>query len=188
MKILSDPDMAKPRQNVAATIMTGQRCTMKPCGTRRQAHDPVDIVALLRPLVDRGRELVSNKSVCLEFVHDEAQNVSVFDENKFFQIAACLMQNAVHSTSRGTIAVIATRERCWFRLTVTDTGRGDAGTGGLIMARKLSGLLGGSLAVASKAGEGTIAQVSLPVLFLTGKDVTAVPLEVVVNGRRYAAD
>ena len=114
-------------------------------------------------------------------------HVSVFDEHKFFRIAACLLQNATHSTSRGTIAVIARRERCWFRLTVTDTGRGDAG-GGLTTTQKLTGLLGGSLAIVSKAGQGTIAQVSLPILFLTGKDVTAVPLGVVVNGRRYAAD
>lgn len=182
--------MAKLRQNVTTTYTAGQQRTLRPLRpsvTRRQTHAPVDVVALLRPLVDRGRELVSNKTVRLEFVHDEAQNVSVFDENIFFQIAACLLQNAARSTSRGTIAVIAKRERCWFRLTVTDTGRGDAGVGGLIMARKLIGLLGGSLAIASRAGEGTIAQVSLPVLFLTGQDVTAVPLEVIVRGRRYVA-
>lgn len=190
MKILSAPDMAKPQQNVATTFTAGQRRTMRPLspwGTRRQTHDPVDVVALLHPLVDHGRELVMNKPVRLEFVHDDAGNVSVFDENIFFRIAASLLQNAAHSTSRGTIAVIATRERCWFRLTVTDTGRGDAGVGGLITSRKLIGLLGGSLAVASKEGEGTIAQVSLPILVLTGRDMTAVPLEVIVHGRRYAA-
>jgi len=190
MEILSAPDIAKPRQNIATTL-TEEQCIvmrmLRPCGTHRQTHDPIDVVEILHPLVDRGRELVSNTSVRIEFVHDDALAVSVFDEHKFFRIAACLLQNATHSTSRGTIAVIARRERCWFRLMVTDTGRGDAG-GGLTTTQKLTGLLGGSLAIASKAGQGTIAQVSLPILFLTGKDVTAVPLGVVVNGRRYAAD
>jgi signal transduction histidine kinase len=144
-------------------------------------------VELLHPLVDLGRKLVSNKSVRLEFVHDEAQNVGVIDEHKFFRIAACLMQNAAHSTSRGTIAVIAGRERCWFRLTITDTGRGHAASG-LAMMQKLTGHLGGSLAIASKADQGTIAQVSLPIIVLTGQDVTAVPLDVIVHGRRYAVD
>ena len=190
MEILSDPDIAKPRQNVATTLTEEQRRTMSPLRprrTRHQTHDPVDVVELLHPLVDQGRELVSNKSVRLEFVHDEAQNVSVFDEHIFFRIAACLLQNAARSTSRGTITVIARREHCWFRLTVTDTGCGEAGVG-LAMTQKLTGLLGGSLAIASKAGQGTIAQVSLPILVLTGQDVTAVPLDVIVHGRRYIAD
>jgi signal transduction histidine kinase len=189
MTILNGPEMTRPQQNAATTRISGQRRTMRPLRPRgaSQTHDPVDFVALLQPLVDRGREHASNKSVRVEFVHDEARNVCIFDENKFFQIAACLLQNAIRSTSRGTIAVIAKRERCWFHLTVTDTGRGDAGAGGLITARKLTGLFGGSLAVASKTGEGTIAQVCLPVIFLTGQDVTAVPLEVIVNGRRYDA-
>ena len=190
MNILSAPDIAKPLQNVATTLTEEQRRTtrpLRPCNIRRQTQDLVDVAALLRPLIDQGGELVSNKSVRLEFVHDEAQNVSVFDEHTFFRIAACLLQNAAHSTNRGTIAVIARRECCWFRLTVTDTGRGDAG-GGLTVTQKLTGLLGGSLAIASKAGQGTIAQVSLPILVLTGQDVTAVPLKVIVHGRRYAAD
>jgi signal transduction histidine kinase len=160
---------------------------LRRCSIDRQTQDLVNVVALLRPLVDRGRELVSDKSVRLEFVHDDALTVSVVDENIFFRIADCLLRNAAHSTNRGTIAVIATRDRCWFRLTITDTGRGDAG-GSLTMTQKLIGLLGGSLVISSKAGQGTIAQVSLPILVLTGQDVTAVPLGVVVNGRRYAAD
>lgn len=190
MKILSAPDIVKSRLNLATTLTKEQRLTMRPVRpyeTRRQTRDPIDVVELLHPLVCRGRELVSNKSVRLEFVHDETLTVSVFDEHKFFKIAACLLQNATYSTNRGTIAIIARRDRCWFRLTVTDTGRGGSGVG-LTMTQKLTGLFGGSFAITSKAGQGTIAQVSLPILILTGKDVTAVPLGVVVHGRRYAAD
>jgi hypothetical protein len=190
INIAVDQDMTKPQQNISITHTAGQRYTLKslkPCGARRLAHDPIDVIELLSPLIDQCRELVTNKSVRLEFVHDDIQNVSVFDENKLFQIAACLLQNAADSTTRGTIAVIAKRESCWFRLTVMDTGRGDAGVDDLITARKNCGFLGGSLSIASKTGEGSIAQVSLPILFLTGKDMTAVPLDVNVRGRRFAA-
>ena len=189
MTILNGTEMTGPQQNAATTRTSGQRRTMRPLRPRGASptHGPVDFVALLQPLVDRGREHASNKSVRVEFVHDEAQNVCIFDENKFFQIAACLLQNAIRSTSRGTIAVIAKRERCWFHMTVTDTGRGDAGVS-LTMTKRLTGLLGGSLAIASRADQGTIAQVSLPILVLTGQDVTAVPLDVIVHGRRYVAD
>jgi signal transduction histidine kinase len=98
-----------------------------------------------------------------------------------------LVSNAAKFTNRGRIALILSRDNDEIRLTVADTGRGmtqeqitsvqgfsdqghvieknDLATAGLglKLVKALVKRLHGSLSIASKAGEGTIVAVSLPI-------------------------
>ena len=137
---------------------------------------------MLRPL------LVSDK-VALRFEPAEDLPALVSDEGKVSQILRNLISNALKFTERGEIRVSATlsADGTQVEFAVADTGIGIAaedharifeefvqvrnplqsrvkGTGlGLPLCRRLAGVLGGSIALESTVGQGSIFTVRLPV-------------------------
>jgi signal transduction histidine kinase len=133
------------------------------------------------------RPLLTTDEVALIFDAPDHEVTLTTDEGKLSQILRNLISNAVKFTERGEIRVVATRaedDTIVFR--VTDTGIGIApedqarifeeftqvdnplqkhvrGTGlGLPLSRKLAGLLGGQLEVASMPGVGSRFELRLP--------------------------
>jgi signal transduction histidine kinase/CheY-like chemotaxis protein len=129
---------------------------------------------MLRPL------LAHNSAVNLVFEDASELPPLVTDESKVSQVLRNLISNALKFTERGEVRVRATlNKEDWVALSVTDTGigialedqdrifeeftqlegphqKGKRGTGlGLPLSRKLAELLGGSLTVSSKPGEGS---------------------------------
>jgi signal transduction histidine kinase len=115
----------------------------------------------------------------MDFVSDRESLHIQSDAAMLGSIAVYLLSSAVQNTDRGRIALILNTEASLIRITVTDTGCGiqkhmvafraqdgdgpSDGESGLVIARRLLELSGGTLDVASKAGEGAIIQVTLPV-------------------------
>jgi signal transduction histidine kinase/DNA-binding response OmpR family regulator len=142
-----------------------------------------DVVAILRPLVQRGGNTLHVQ--CL-------QNVGMMDGDltRVRQILFNLLNNACKFTQRGTIRLTVAREAAddgpWITFVVSDTGvgmtpeqltglfqsfgqiesaepRGEKGTGlGLATSQRLCQLMGGEIAVASEYGTGSTFTVRLP--------------------------
>jgi signal transduction histidine kinase len=146
-----------------------------------------DIVALLHDVSKAARAIVGDKPVTVMDVSCPSPVVIYSDPSMIRQIMMSLVSNAATFTNRGRIALILSRDNDEIRLTVADTGRGmtqeqitsvkgfsdqghdsemnDLATSGLglRLVKAFVKQLHGSLSIASKAGEGTIVAVSLPV-------------------------
>jgi signal transduction histidine kinase/CheY-like chemotaxis protein len=133
----------------------------------------------LRPLLHGG--------VDLRFDFPRAPVLLHTDEGKLMQVLRNLVSNAIKFTERGEVLVRAEVDGDSVRFEVRDTGIGIAaddlakifdefvqlpnarqhhlqGTGlGLPLARKLVGVLGGEIAVASTPGSGTSFEVRIPI-------------------------
>jgi signal transduction histidine kinase len=155
-----------------------------PTGTESERFD---IVALLQDVSKAARAIVGDKPVTVMDVSCPNPFVIFSDPSMIRQIMMHLVSNAAKYTNRGRIALILSRDNDEIRLTVADTGRGmtqeqitsvqgsfdqgqdgemnDLATSGvgLRLVKALVTQLHGSLSLASKAGEGTIVTVSLPV-------------------------
>jgi signal transduction histidine kinase/CheY-like chemotaxis protein len=142
-----------------------------------------ELFALLRAQL---RPLVSQSEVELRFDAEPGLPVLRTDEGKLVQVLRNLVSNALKFTAEGAVDVVARRDGDGLALEVRDTGVGiatddldrifeefvqlpgerqrrGAGTGlGLPLARKLTGLLGGTLEVSSRVGSGTSCTVRLP--------------------------
>ena len=143
-------------------------------------RDVIDrVVATMRPLAEeKGIELR---------VEAGAAPMMRSDEERLAQILLNLLSNAVKFTERGRVTIsMAARDHA-VSFAVTDTGIGIpeehlprlfeefrqvdgsvtrryGGTGlGLAISRKLAGLLGGRISVASELGKGSVFTVTLPV-------------------------
>ncbi len=161
------------------------------------------IVSVLRDVAATAHAQVLHKPVKVDFVVTDDAACTVSVPERLRQIARSVMNNAVHSTERGRITMILGREAQCLKLTVTDTGKGMAkdvlaglnspaspfprkrrgrtrpGTE-LVMTGKLVELLGGSISISSKSGEGTIVEIWLPLIDQHQRKVTAVSLEMSV--------
>ncbi len=145
-----------------------------------------DIVALLNEVSDAARSVVGDKPVTVMDVSCPSPVVIYSDPSMIRQIMMGLMNNAAKFTARGRIALILSKDEDEIRLTVADTGRGmtpeliqayfvssdykqddetdgPATSGlGLKIVKALVKRLDGRISLASKLGEGTIVEVSLP--------------------------
>jgi CheY-like chemotaxis protein len=142
------------------------------------------VTAMVRPLVEKNGNV-------LEVAIDEDIGTMHADLTRVKQILLNLLGNASKFTSKGTVALTATREekahREWIVFTVRDTGIGMTqdqlsrlfrpftqadpsttrkygGTGlGLSISQRLSRLMDGTISVVSEPGMGSIFTVRLPV-------------------------
>ena len=145
-----------------------------------------DATAILREVAETTRILIGSKPVDVEVVVHENPVFITSDSVKVRQILTNLASNAAKFTERGRIVIALSTENERLRISVSDTGIGikeddlnklftafsqleDAktkrhgGTGlGLAITRSLLDLLGGSISVSSKFGEGTTFEVYLP--------------------------
>ncbi len=150
------------------------------------SREPFDIVALLHEVSQATRMIVGNKPVTVMGVSCSHPVVITSDRAYIKQIMLCLVSNAAKFTDRGRIALVLGMDDDRIRLTVADTGSGMtqekvaaalespdhgydvevnglAATGlGLRIVKRLVKKLDGSISIASKIGEGTIVEVSLP--------------------------
>lgn len=145
-----------------------------------------DVVAILREVAETTRILIGSKPVDVEVVVPGSPVFIVSDPVKVRQILTNLTSNAAKFTDKGKIVLALGVKDSTIEIFVKDTGIGikeddlnklftafgqleDAktkryeGTGlGLTVTRSLLDLLGGSISVSSKFGEGTTFEVYLP--------------------------
>jgi signal transduction histidine kinase len=160
---------------------------------------PFSVAELFRALQATLRPLRTRDQVALVF--EEAPGVPELDtdESKVSQVLRNLVSNALKFTERGEVRVSARPgEPGWIEFRVSDTGVGIPGTEterifedfaqvensvqrrvkgtglGLPLSRKLAGLLGGTLTLASTPGEGSVFTLVLPVVF---RDPDAAPAD-----------
>ncbi|MEH1887575.1 MULTISPECIES: ATP-binding protein [unclassified Nostoc] len=138
---------------------------------------------MLRPL------LVQGSSVALNVEEPEGIGQIYSDEGKVAQILRNFVSNALKFTEQGEVRVTAMQRGHTVTFSVSDTGIGIAtadverifedfvqiesslqkqvkGTGlGLPLSRKLTELLGGSISVTSKPGQGSTFTASIPIVY-----------------------
>lgn len=138
-----------------------------------------ELEAIIRPLAD-------GSGLRLEIDLSRAPRVVHTDARKLRQILLNLLGNAVKFTERGSVSLRVTSEPGWCEFAVADTGRGipeadqerifeaftqgdgsttrlHGGTGlGLAISRRLAALLGGSLLLVSRPGEGSRFSLRIP--------------------------
>jgi signal transduction histidine kinase len=156
-------------------------------GPTETACERFDIVALLQDVSLAARSFVGDKPVTVMDVSCPNPVVIFSDPSMIRHIMMRLVSNAATFTNRGRIALILSKDYDEIRLTIADTGRGmsqeqiirvqecydqghdnelnhlAASGQGLRLVQALLKRLHGSLSIASKAGEGTIVTVSLPI-------------------------
>lgn len=160
------------------------------------------VVFVLRDVVETMRTRVARRPVKIDLVvADETSSYTVSDPEKLRQIAFNIMNAAALSTERGRVTLILGKDEQCLKLTVTDTGIGFTKEAleritspsrprtdrirndrdlRLILTRTLLDLLGGSMSISSKPGEGTIVEVWLPLRENCRSGVAAIPLEMSV--------
>ncbi len=149
-------------------------------------YQPVDVSALIEEIAQTTRILIGNKPVNVITTSSPGFITIVTDSVKLRQILTNLISNAAKFTEAGTITIRVIMQGDTLEISITDTGIGikeehlinlftaftqveDAktkqyeGTGlGLTISKNLVGLIGGSIAVSSTFGTGTIFTVTLP--------------------------
>ena len=147
---------------------------------------PVVVADLLATMRGMFRPLVTRADVTLVIEEPPTDLTMKSDEGKIAQILRNLVANALKFTERGEIRVRASEEDGWVTFIVSDTGIGipaehqervfqefeqvsgplqakARGVGlGLPLSRSLAELLGGTLTLASGAGEGSRFTLRLP--------------------------
>jgi signal transduction histidine kinase len=155
-------------------------------GKMEVAHKEIDVVALLREIMETTCILIRDKPIMVSLTVPADRLEITTDEMKLRQILTNLIGNAAKFTDKGTIEIRLSVGEERLDIGIIDTGIGirqedlhvlfssfgqieDAatksreGTGlGLAISKKLAKLLGGSIAVTSTYGKGTEFTVSLP--------------------------
>ena len=149
--------------------------------------ESVDVLELIEETVESLRSLADEKNLELAVVLPEDPVVVGTDRRALQQILINLANNAIKYTDRGSVRVLLRRDDSEhgrsIRIDVVDTGIGIApehtaklfhafeqvdasrrsGAGlGLYLSRRLASLLGGSVEVTSKLGEGSTFSLALP--------------------------
>ncbi len=172
--------------NLASSISSVLELTKLEKEPVKTACERFDIVALLHDVSEAARSIVGDKPVTVMDVSCPGPVVIYSNPSMIRRIMTGLMNNAARFTARGRIAMILSKDDDKIRLTVADTGKGmlpeqiqavfessdrrhdDELNGlatpglGLRIVKALVKKLDGSISLASKPGEGTIAEVSLP--------------------------
>src|SRR5262245_18673195 len=154
-------------------------------GTRRLMLEPVRLVELVRPVVERYRSSAESKHVELEVeVWPDLSRV-IADKEAFRRILDNLLTNAIrHTGHNGRVTVSASERAGKMFFAVKDTGEGipqeflptlfgrfvqvgakpGGGTGlGLALVKRLVEAQGGQVSVESRVGEGSTFTLTLPV-------------------------
>lgn len=175
--------VARRMSNLINDILDLSR--LKHSGIRLEAK-PVDVRTVISSQQEIFRNFIGDKPVRLKFEWPESLPDALADESRLIQIAYNLIGNAIKFTPEGEVSVTATFDGSMIRIAVADTGIGieadkrDAifqsfeqvgtsvareygGTGlGLGIARRLVELHGGTIAVASEPGKGSVFTFTLP--------------------------
>ncbi len=168
---------------VMTSVLTHKRLEN---GSLTPSVSTFDAVRALAGVAETARVQLCSKPVQVEFAAPEGPLRVLTDPAWLRQIVSNLMSNAVKFTDRGIIALILSAEDGQLTIRVTDTGAGirqedlrklfepftqlEAGPNaprngsglGLATTRRMLELLGGRISIASRYGEGTICEVSLP--------------------------
>ncbi|NOY38873.1 MAG: sensor histidine kinase [Nitrospirae bacterium] len=155
-------------------------------GKMEAVNEKFDMVPILREVAATTRVLLGNKPVSVEVIAHDGPVLMVSDPVKARQILTNIINNAAKFTERGRIVLALGSEKERLKISVSDTGIGirednlkkifeafsqieDAGTRryegtglGLTITRNLLTILGGSISVSSKLGEGTTVDIYLP--------------------------
>lgn len=155
------------------------------------ANEPFDPVASVRRAADLVQPRAVRKGLAFEVQVDEGIGPLAGDEGRFGQIVLNLLDNAVKFTDSGAVRLHAgpcrgRDGRAAVRVRVSDTGVGIAaedlprlfrpfgqldsglsrrheGSGlGLALCQRLAGLMGGTLAVESRSGKGSVFTLEVP--------------------------
>ncbi|RZL32699.1 MAG: histidine kinase [Rubrivivax sp.] len=154
----------------------------------------VDLFSALRGMF---KPVLVNPDVQLVFEEPQGTMQLFTDNAKLSQILRNFISNALKFTTRGEVRVSAVQEGEFIVFSVTDTGIGIApefhsaifqdfaqldspiqkrlrGTGlGLSLSKRLAELLGGSIALQSEAGTGSVFSVTVPLRLATAAPDTA---------------
>ena len=153
-------------------------------GTASVFNQPVDLEAMIREAFEFVEPQSYEKAIELRTELPDLPPVNT-DRQKLRQVLINLLGNAVKYTEAGTVTVAATAESDGVFIQVRDTGRGipedqqdrifnafvrlsdddglAAGTGlGLTICARLTRMLGGSMAVESEPGQGSVFTLRLP--------------------------
>jgi two-component system sensor histidine kinase/response regulator len=168
---------------------------------------PVNLVQLVRPIIDDLRRLAKEKELALKLVIDPALPTLVqHDEERLTQIITNLLTNAIKFTNEGYVELeLSGGDPQSLVITVSDTGIGipqdmqDAvfdsfvqvsakpnatGVGlGLAIVKNLADLMGGTVNLHSELNERTVVKVTVP-LNLSAPDTTAQTEEIHRKGGR----
>jgi len=166
---------------------------------------PFDLAAAVASAATPFLAAAQQKGLCFEIDTSAAHGHVAGDAHRVRQIVANLVSNAVKFTAVGDVRLTAERRRNGVRLVVRDTGIGmdpavcakifdkfsqaDAsttraygGTGlGLAICRELADLMGGSIRVESRRGEGSAFIVELPLYAVDANVELSEPSEVSVE-------
>jgi signal transduction histidine kinase len=168
--------------------------------------EDIDVAALADEAVETMRALAVRKGLHLSAAKSPPLRVHG-DRTKIKQILINLLGNAIKFTDKGSVTLSAALDAKQGRvvLSVADTGRGipeeslatifeefrqldgsaqreQGGTGlGLAIAKKLAALLGGTLDVSSRLGEGSVFAVALPTSGATPAPMLSRPSTVVAE-------
>ncbi|MEC4684967.1 MAG: ATP-binding protein [Nitrospirota bacterium] len=155
-------------------------------GKMEAVNERFDMVPILREVAATTRVLLGNKPVSVEVIAHDGPVFMVSDPVKVRQILTNIINNAAKFTESGRIVLALGSEKERLKISVSDTGIGIRednlkkifeafsqieyagtkryeGTGlGLTITRNLLTILGGSISVSSKPGEGTTVDIYLP--------------------------
>lgn len=155
-------------------------------GKMEVIYERFDIIKIIQEVADTTRILLGSKPVDVEVVAHEGPIFIESDPIKVRQILTNLTGNAAKFTEKGKISLTLGKENDRIKVSVSDTGIGikeedlnklfiafsqleevktkrHEGTGlGLTITKNLLNLLGGSISVSSKYGEGTTFEIYLP--------------------------
>ncbi|MBN2635495.1 MAG: response regulator [Prolixibacteraceae bacterium] len=147
----------------------------------------VSVVSLLHAAAESLHTLAGEKKLQLAVKIPEPLPTVVTDEFRLHQVLVNIIGNAIKFTEKGGVVISATHHQEYINISVKDTGIGISkemqeyifdefrqadgsisrqyqGTGlGLAIARKIMVILGGSISVKSKPGEGSEFTIHLPI-------------------------